>query len=128
MEQLMHEVRRTALDNDLGMDNELASQTVLKMLIDGDEGERAFALALMEGDPGLAQVEPIAAAIRNPKSRFEQYHSLLVAKSLLDDGLDESGRKLLKDAADTALADSAYMDSPSRAALALSIRDGASRG
>jgi hypothetical protein len=57
MEQLMHEVRRTALDNDLGMDNELASQTVLKMLIDGDEGERAFALALMEGDPGLAQVD-----------------------------------------------------------------------
>jgi hypothetical protein len=75
--QLTRTERFTALD-------------VTQLFNQGTDGCRVVALALMEGDLGLADFASVLTAIRTPRSAFEQYHALTVANLLVSSlGADE---------------------------------------
>ncbi len=76
-ERVVAEVRSTARRSAL-----TASQ-VRELFADGSEGRRIQALALMQGDPALADLPSLLEAIEHPRSGFEQYHALLAARGLL---------------------------------------------
>ncbi|MFF2081842.1 hypothetical protein ACFVXG_44610 [Kitasatospora sp. NPDC058162] len=71
------EVRSTAKRSALTADQ------VRALFADGSEGRRIQALALMQGDPSLADLPSVLEAIERPRSGFEQYHALLAARGLL---------------------------------------------
>ncbi|MFF3001197.1 hypothetical protein ACFVTF_00065 [Kitasatospora sp. NPDC057940] len=71
------EVRSTARRSALTADQ------VRALYADGSEGRRIQALALMQGDPSLADLPSLLDAIERPRSGFEQYHALLAARGLL---------------------------------------------
>ncbi|MFI6447376.1 hypothetical protein [Kitasatospora sp. NPDC050543] len=76
-ENVVAEVRSTARRSALTADQ------VRELFTDGSEGRRIQALALMQGDPALADLDSILDAIERPRSGFEQYHALLAARGLL---------------------------------------------
>ncbi|WP_030244237.1 hypothetical protein [Streptomyces sp. NRRL S-350] len=76
-EGVVAEVRSTAKRSALTADQ------VGALFADGSEGRRIQALALMQGDPSLADLPSVLDAIRHPRSDFEQYHALLAARGLL---------------------------------------------
>ncbi|MEV0533317.1 hypothetical protein [Kitasatospora sp. NPDC050463] len=76
-ESLMAEVRSTARRSALTADQ------VRELFADGSEDRRIQALALMQGDPALADLPSVLDAIEHPRSGFEQYHALLAARGLL---------------------------------------------
>ncbi|MEV7020849.1 hypothetical protein [Kitasatospora sp. NPDC093558] len=61
----------------------LTAGQVRDLYADGSEGRRIQALALMQGDPALADLSSVLDAIEHPRSGFEQYHALLAARGLL---------------------------------------------
>ncbi|MFI6849905.1 hypothetical protein ACIBJD_35790 [Kitasatospora sp. NPDC050467] len=61
----------------------LTSDQVRELFADGSEGRRIQALALMQGDPSLADLPSVLEAIEHPRSGFEQYNALLAARGLL---------------------------------------------
>ncbi|MFF2039397.1 hypothetical protein ACFVVX_03130 [Kitasatospora sp. NPDC058170] len=71
------EVRSTARRSALTADQ------VRELFEDGSQGRRIQALALMQGDPALADLSSVLDAIEHPRSGFEQYHALLAARGLL---------------------------------------------
>ncbi|MEV7600556.1 hypothetical protein AB0O91_24605 [Kitasatospora sp. NPDC089797] len=71
------EVRSTAKRSALTADQ------VRELFADGSETCRIQALALMQGDPSLADLPSVLDAIEHPRSGFEQYHALLAARGLL---------------------------------------------
>jgi hypothetical protein len=77
MERLMSHVRREARQS------ELDASEVRSMFFDGDEGDRVRALALMQGDPSVRDVDVALAGIRESRSAFEQYHALRLAQGML---------------------------------------------
>ncbi|MFD5467823.1 hypothetical protein ACFWIQ_34175 [Kitasatospora sp. NPDC127059] len=76
-EGVVAEVRSTAKRSALTADQ------VRDLYADGSEGRRIQALALMQGDPSLADLPSVLDAIEHPRSGFEQYHALLAARGLL---------------------------------------------
>ncbi|GAA2798388.1 hypothetical protein RMN57_21685 [Kitasatospora sp. CM 4170] len=62
----------------------LTADQVRELFADGDEGRRLQALALMQGDPALADLPGVLDAIEHPRSGFEQYNALLAARGLLN--------------------------------------------
>ncbi|MGV9265568.1 hypothetical protein ACWDRR_13010 [Kitasatospora sp. NPDC003701] len=76
-ESVMAEVRSTARRSALTADR------VRELFADGSEDRRIQALALMQGDPALADLPSVLDAIEHPRSGFEQYHALLAARGLL---------------------------------------------
>ncbi|AUY50355.1 hypothetical protein C2142_17050 [Streptomyces sp. CB01881] len=76
-EGVVAEVRSTARRS------ALTAEQVRELFADGSEGRRIQALALMQGDPSLADLSSLLDAIEQPRSGFEQYHALLAARGLL---------------------------------------------
>lgn len=76
-ERVVAEVRSTARGSALTADQ------VRALFADGSEDRRLQALALMQGDPALADLSSLVDAIEQPRSGFEQYHALLAARGLL---------------------------------------------
>ena len=96
MESTLREAR--ALDTSQG----LAASDVAQIFATGTEGNRIAALALIEGNPRLATVDVLAAAILHPRSSFEQYHALVAAETALD-LLPEQDRHRLRDVVSSVL-------------------------
>ncbi|MFD4660016.1 hypothetical protein ACFWP2_30830 [Kitasatospora sp. NPDC058444] len=97
-EGVVAEVRSTARRSALTADQ------VRALFADGSEGRRIQALALMQGDPALADLPSVLDAIEHPRSGFEQYHALLAARGLLS-RLPAAGAQRLRDAVATQLVD-----------------------
>ncbi|GHF31480.1 hypothetical protein GCM10018790_06620 [Kitasatospora xanthocidica] len=97
-EGVVAEVRSTARRSALTADQ------VRDLFADGSEGRRIQALALMQGDPSLADLDSVLDAITQPRSGFEQYHALLAARGLLS-RLPAAGAQRLRDAVATQLVD-----------------------
>ncbi|MQS12935.1 hypothetical protein F7Q99_11680 [Streptomyces kaniharaensis] len=76
-ESVVAEVRSTARRS------ALTAEQVRDLYADGSQGRRIQALALMQGDPALADLPSVLDAIEHPRSGFEQYHALLAARGLL---------------------------------------------
>jgi hypothetical protein len=55
----------------------LSRDDVRRMFASGADGDRVVALAAMQANPALADVDAILEAIGNSRSAFEQYHALL---------------------------------------------------
>lgn len=87
--------RRVALKGpqaiDLGWWN---PQQVKELIQSGSAGKRAFALAVMESDVGLAQFDVVLDMIPNSLSAFEQYHSLKVMQQLVGKSTAKERRRL----------------------------------
>ncbi len=66
-------------------------QLVTELFATGTDGNRVYALALIQGNPTLAEPEPLVEGITRPRSAFEQYQALVAAQRSLD-LLPESGR------------------------------------
>ncbi|MEV7815998.1 hypothetical protein AB0P05_35650 [Streptomyces flaveolus] len=49
----------------------------------GSDGQRIYALALMQGDSALVTWDCVLEAIENSRSAFEQYQALVVAESAM---------------------------------------------
>ncbi|MFE6049832.1 hypothetical protein ACFQ6N_03670 [Kitasatospora sp. NPDC056446] len=92
------EVRSTARRSALTADQ------VRGLFAAGSEGRRIQALALMQGDPALADLASVLEAIEHPRSDFEQYHALLAARGLLS-RLPAAGAQLLRDTVTARLVD-----------------------
>ncbi|MEV7185730.1 hypothetical protein [Kitasatospora sp. NPDC093102] len=97
-EGVVAEVRSTARRSALTADQ------VRALFADGSEGRRIQALALMQGDPALADLPSVLDAIEHPRSGFEQYHALLAARGLLS-RLPAAGAQRLRDAVAAQLVD-----------------------
>ncbi|MFJ6621100.1 hypothetical protein ACIQOW_26435 [Kitasatospora sp. NPDC091335] len=97
-EGVVAEVRATARRSALTADQ------VRALFADGSEGRRIQALALMQGDPALADLTSVLDAIEHPRSGFEQYHALLAARGLLS-LLPAAGAQRLRDAVAAQLVD-----------------------
>ena len=54
-------------------------EEVIELFRNGTDGERIYALGIMQEHPDLATFDSVLDAVRSPRSPFEQYHSLLVA-------------------------------------------------
>ncbi|MFE6871696.1 hypothetical protein ACFVFS_34775 [Kitasatospora sp. NPDC057692] len=87
-ERVVAEVRSTARRS------ALTSAQVRELFADGSEGRRIQALALMQGDPALADLPSVLEAIEHPRSGFEQYHALLAARGLMSRLPAEEARRL----------------------------------
>ncbi|MFJ7912479.1 hypothetical protein [Kitasatospora sp. NPDC096204] len=97
-EGVVAEVRSTARRS------ALTAEQVRALFADGSEGRRIQALALMQGDPALADLSSVLDAIERPHSDFEQYHALLAARGLLS-RLPAAGAQRLRDAVARQLVD-----------------------
>ncbi|MFI6153955.1 hypothetical protein ACIBCA_14805 [Kitasatospora sp. NPDC051170] len=75
----------------------LTAEQVRQLFAEGSEGRRIQALALMQGDPALADLSSVLEAIEHPRSDFEQYHALLAARGLLS-RLPAADARRLRDA------------------------------
>lgn len=77
MEGILREAR--ALDTD-----PLSAEDVARIFAGGSDGDRITALALVEANPRLAQVDFLIDAISNSRSSFEQYHALVATERALE--------------------------------------------
>jgi hypothetical protein len=73
----------TLIDRIKGMAVDFSPEEVHSIFMQGDDGMRLVALALMEGNPRLADFEIIREAVTNSKSAFEQYHGLAAAYKMI---------------------------------------------
>jgi hypothetical protein len=48
----------------------------------GSQGERVYALGVMQERPDLAPFDVVVEAVRTPRTPFEQYHSLVLAETV----------------------------------------------
>ncbi|MGW6688048.1 hypothetical protein [Streptomyces sp. NPDC054961] len=77
----------------LAQEQSFESAEVLRWLRHGTDEQRITALAMMQARPELRNFEATLAAIRNPRTAFEQYHAMRLALHMID-GLDaeQAGR------------------------------------
>jgi hypothetical protein len=54
-------------------------EQVVELFRNGTDGERIYALGIMQEHPDLATFDLVLEAVRSPRSPFEHYHSLLLA-------------------------------------------------
>jgi hypothetical protein len=94
--------RTHALDQVVAKGRQLAAghesnpSEVLDWLRGGNEEQRITALAMMEESPRLRNLDAVLAAVKVPRSAFEQYHALLVAQLMLVD-LDAADAQRIAD-------------------------------
>jgi hypothetical protein len=77
MEDLVRQARQ------LARSQKFTALDVKGMFDTGAEGGRLIALALMEGDPGLADLPSVLKGITASASPFEQFHALTVANLMV---------------------------------------------
>jgi len=70
---------------------------VLHWLREGSEEERITALAMMQAKRELRNFDAALAAIKHPRSPFEQYHAMLLTAKMIDE-LDSAQRRRLAEA------------------------------
>lgn len=68
---------------------------VVRWLAEGNDEQRISAIAVMQVRPDLRDVDTVRVALEEPRSRFEQYHGLLVLASALGD-MDSAARADLR--------------------------------
>jgi CHAT domain len=92
--------RTRAMESIMDRARELAGQgafqpsEIISWLRDGSDEQRIIALAMMQAQPTLREFDALLATIKDPRSAFEQYHAMLLAKQMLDD-LDVEQRQSL---------------------------------
>jgi hypothetical protein len=59
---------------------EFKSEDLARLFRGGSEGERVYALGVMQERPQLSTAEIVLEAIRSPRSPFEHYHALVLAE------------------------------------------------
>jgi hypothetical protein len=69
----------------------------------GRDGNRVFALALIERNPRLGSAHVLVEALVHSRSSFEQYHALVAAENALDD-LPADDRARVREAVESVLA------------------------
>ena len=94
--------RTTAMENLVRQSRQLArseqfTSQDLRSMLNGSDGQRIMALAIMEGDLRVADADAVTRVISTPRSAFEQYHALYVA-NLLAPSLSPAQRQGLLDA------------------------------
>lgn len=55
-------------------------EDVLELFRTGGDGDRTYALGVLQEHPDLATLDVVLEAVRSPRSPFEHYHSLLLAE------------------------------------------------
>jgi hypothetical protein len=56
--------------------------SVERLFDTGTDGYRFSAIAIMEQNPAVASPRAVAAAVQDPRSKFEQYHALKVIEAM----------------------------------------------
>jgi hypothetical protein len=69
----------------LAMEQNFDPSEVRRLLQEGNDEERVTALAMMQAEPELRDVDTVLTAIERSHTPFEQYHALLLADTMLDD-------------------------------------------
>lgn len=59
------------------------AEDVIELFRSGTDGQRIYALGIMQELPDLAPFDVVLDAVRSPHSPFEQYHSFLVADGVV---------------------------------------------
>lgn len=67
---------------DSARDSGLSQEQVRRFFRRGGDGERIYALALMQGSPENADLDSVLEGIQRSRSAFEQYHALVAAECL----------------------------------------------
>lgn len=65
-------------------DSNLDRQHVFTRLWTGSEGERVWALAVLQERPELATTRAVLEAVQRPDQKFDEYHALVLAKKFVD--------------------------------------------
>ncbi|MDM7853885.1 hypothetical protein [Cellulomonas alba] len=95
----MEQVLRDARD----LDTERLEPADVEGIFDtGTDGNRIFALALIERSPRLATADVLVDAIAHSRSAFEQYHALVAAERALHH-LSADGRSRVREAVESVL-------------------------
>lgn len=103
------------------------AEAVRDMFKHGGEGDRVYALVLMEEDPGTGNLECVLDAISKSRSALEQYQALSAAYKMVP-RLDSSNRNRLADAIRQQVKSGAYITpSTDRWGLAHRILDAIDR-
>lgn len=79
LERIMDNARTQAAKEEFQADD------VIGWLRDGSDEERITALAIMQAKPSLRDFDAALAAIKDPRSAFEMYHAMKLAKQMLGD-------------------------------------------
>lgn len=90
MEKQVAEARSLAKEKGIDADQ------VRQLVASGTEGDRIEALGAMEALPEARDFDLVLALVTNPKTPFEHYHALRVAKDMVP-GLDERQKQRLAD-------------------------------
>lgn len=83
VERTMHMQSLVEAARDSARDSALSPAQVREFFARGGEGERIYALALMQGDPDAADLDLALDTIERSRSAFEQYQALVVAEILI---------------------------------------------
>jgi hypothetical protein len=78
LEGLMVAAREAARESKFDKDQ-------IRKFMEGGDGDRIFALGVMQEDPDVRDFELVVQGISNSRSAFEQYHALLLAQKMLAD-------------------------------------------
>jgi len=118
MERLVSETRQEATKGKFSRDE-------VRTLFDkGTDGFRIQALALMQGDVGLADFDVALDVIQYPLSPFEQYHGIVLAQRMLAAGVLQAPQKeRLKSVLQTQRNDSRFPPGSDRWRLSQMILD-----
>ena len=79
MERVVDKARKLAANG------EFEAAEVSRLLRTGTQEQRITAIGMMQGNPALRDVEAVLAAMADPASPFEQYHTLLLISLMVDD-------------------------------------------
>jgi len=79
---------------DLASTRSFEPDAVRRWLAEGRDEERVTALGLMQADPGLRDFDAALSAIAEPRSAFEQYHAMRLARQMVGDLLPEQRQRL----------------------------------
>ncbi|MGD9960601.1 hypothetical protein [Nocardioides sp.] len=95
-------------------------QLVSELFATGGDGNRVYALALIQGNPALAEPGPLVEAIAHPRSAFEQYQALVAAQRSVEH-LPTAERQAVLAAVEEALAGPLGETSSDRRSVARTI-------
>lgn len=88
LEQIMARARNLATAHSF------APEEVRRWLTNGKDEERITALGLMQADASVRDFDAALSAITEPRSAFEQYHAMRLAKQMIDDLTPEQRERL----------------------------------
>ena len=76
----------------------VSQDTVEELFRSAHDGNRVMALGIMRGQPRLASVSIAAAAVRRPRSSYEQFQALRICLDAIERGAGSEERKMIGDA------------------------------